>query len=106
MAVGANQPAVINAQVSTTTGGIKNALNLSATTLIKGSRGYVCQVNVTTAGSTNGAIYDSSASGTIGATKLVAVVPEAVGTYFINFPCLTGIVFVPGTSMVASISFA
>ncbi len=89
-------------------GGNQTALDVSATTVIKATPGRIYTVNVTTAGSTTGSIYDnnSAVSGNV-AAALVAVVPLAIGIYPLGpFPCVnTGIVFVPGTGMVASIAF-
>jgi len=104
MAIGANQPAVVN-NTAMTGSGVNSFLNVSANTLVKTVGGRIVRVNVTTAGSTTGGIYDSATIGGASASNLVAVVPIAVGTYTFDFPCKNGIVFEPGTSMVVSISF-
>ncbi len=88
-------------------GGNASKLNLSATTVVKATPGTCYTVNVTTAGGTTGAIYDNnSTSAGNTAAHLIATIPEAVGTYTMTFPAFTGIVFVPGTSMVASIAYS
>lgn len=104
MAIGANQPAVVNNALITAQG-INTFLNVSANTLVKSVGGRVAKVNVTTAGSTTGGIYDSATIGGAGASNLVAVIPNTVGNYTIDFPCKNGIVFQTGTGMVVSISY-
>ena len=86
-------------------GGSASALNLSAATVIKASPGTVYTVNVTTLGSTPGAIYDAATTAGNVAANLVGNF-EAVGTYRFEFPCLVGILFEPGTSMIASVSYS
>jgi hypothetical protein len=108
MAVGQNQPAVING-AAITGRGIKNVLNVTTNTLVKGSPGRVATVIVNTAGSTAGAVYDASSVASIttatAASKLVATIPNTVGIYPMDFPCLTGVVVEPGTGQVVSVSY-
>lgn len=78
--------------------------NISATTLVSANPGRVAAVSVTTAGSTTGLIYDSSNASVL--TSPLFVVPEAVGVYVVNLPVDSGIVVVPGTSQVLTVSFA
>jgi len=103
MAITSN-PAVVNG-AAITAQGINSFLNISATTAVKSTKGRIVKVNVTTAGSTNGAIYDHATTSGTGAANLVAVIPDVIGSYTIDFPCATGIVVVPGTGMVVSVSF-
>ena len=89
-----------------TLGGAFSRYDLSGSAvLIKSASGVLYRVSVTTAGTTTGAIYDTNATGSIGASNLVAVIPEAVGVYEFIWPCQTGIVVVPGTSQVLSVSY-
>jgi len=104
MAIGNGQPAVINGALITAQG-INTFLNVSANTLVKSTGGRVAKVNVLTAGSTTGGIYDSATIGGASASNLVAVIPNTVGTYTIDFPCKNGIVYEVGTGQVVSISF-
>jgi hypothetical protein len=85
--------------------GKSSALNVSVATVIKAAPGRICKVNVTTAGSTNGTISDVLTTGAVAAANEVAVIPDTVGMYDVDFPCAVGIVFTPGTGMVASISY-
>jgi len=103
MAITSN-PAVING-AAITAQGINTFLNISTATAIKSSKGRIVKVNVTTAGSANGAIYDHPTTTGIGASNLVGVIPDVIGTYSFDFPCATGIVIVPPTAGVVSVSF-
>lgn len=88
-----------------TLGGAFSQYDISSTTLIKSASGVLYRVSVTTAGTTTGSIYDTNATGSVGASNLVAVIPEAVGVYEFIWPCQTGIVVVPGTSQVISVAY-
>lgn len=93
-----------NTQVFTQSGGISSTLGLSASTVVKASKGRVSHVSVTTAGAA-GAIYDSATVGGVSAANLIAVVPATVGVITLDFPVFNGIVYVPGAAQVASISY-
>jgi hypothetical protein len=87
-------------------GGNATALNLAAATVIKDAAGTVFTVSVTVAGAV-GALYDndSTSTGNV-AANLIAVVPAVVGTFALNWPCATGITYVPGAAQVASFAFS
>jgi len=88
-------------------GGSSSLLNVSATTVVKTTGGTLYRVSVTTAGSTVGNVYDNNATGSGNtAANLIGVVPNTVGVYLFEFPCFTGITYVPGTGQVASFSFS
>ena len=93
-----------NTQVFTQSGGISSALGLSASAVVKASKGRVARVSVTTAGAA-GALYDSATVGGVSAANLIAVVPATVGVIALDFPAFNGIVYVPGAAQVASISY-
>lgn len=86
-------------------GGGLTALNLSAATVVKASPGTVYRVIVNTAGSTAGGIYDASTTAGNTAANLVATI-EAAGVYDLTFSCANGILFEPGSGMVASVSYS
>ena len=93
-----------NTLVTTQTGGVKTALGVSASTVIKAAPGRIARVSVTTAGAA-GAIYDSLTVAGVGASNLIATIPATVGVYAIDFSVTNGIVYVPGVSQVASFSY-
>ncbi|MHB8914739.1 MAG: hypothetical protein ACYC4K_02880 [Thiobacillus sp.] len=87
-------------------GGNNNVLNITAATVVKASPGTIWNVNVTTAGTTVGGVYDYAAASGQGAANLAAAIPNAVGAVDLIFPCKTGILIVPGTGQVVSVSFS
>ena len=104
MAIGQNQPVVVNS--STITGqGISTTLNITASTLVKAGQGRVAKVMINTAGSTAGGVYDSATVGGVGASNLVAVLPNTAGMYSLDFPIKNGLVVVTGTGQVVSVSY-
>jgi len=82
-----------------------SSLGLSASTLIKAGSGRLSRINVTTAGAA-GAVYDSATVGGVSASNLIAVIPATVGQYQFDWPVANGLVYVPGSAQVASISWS
>ena len=82
-----------------------NTLGVSVSSVISSKSGRVYSINVTTAGSTTGAIYDSSTVAGASSSNLIFVVPTTVGQINLNFPFNNGLVYVPGSGQVASISY-
>lgn len=87
-------------------GGNQSARDISAATVIKAAPGTVFRVSVTTAGTAAGAIYDAAATNGNTAANLVATIPDAVGVTLLEWPCTNGILIVPGTGQVLSVSFS
>lgn len=85
--------------------GNETSLNITAATIVKGSWGVPVIVQVLTAGSTAGAVYDSSSVTGNSASNQVATIPNTVGFFPVQIPCATGIVVSPGTGQVISISY-
>lgn len=79
---------------------------LSANTVVTATPGRVYSVNVTTAGATAGAIYDTNTIASIGASNLIISVPATVATITLNWPLKTGLVYIPGSGQVASIAYS
>ena len=82
----------------------QTALGVSAETQIKATNGFLCSVNVTTAGAA-GAIYDSATISGVGASNLIGVIPATVGIYTFNIPFKNGLVYNPGAAQVATIAY-
>lgn len=77
---------------------------ISAATLVKAGQGRVCSISVTTAGATTGAVYDTNlATSTV---NLIYVIPMAIGLNVVNLPVGIGIVVVPGTNQVLTVSYS
>ncbi|HLY80304.1 MAG TPA: hypothetical protein VKQ70_13065 [Caulobacteraceae bacterium] len=72
--------------------------------LLKQGSGRVAYVNVTVAGTTVGALVDSNSAAAT--SPVLAVIPDTVGSYFVNLPFNLGLVVVPGTGMTLSVSFS
>jgi N-acetylglucosamine kinase-like BadF-type ATPase len=85
--------------------GGQNLAALTTTTLVKATAGRVVEIAVTTAGTTAGQVYDDGNT-TTPLRNLVAVIPTAVGVYQFNLPMNYGIVIVPGTGMVCTVSYS
>ena len=81
--------------------------NITGATLIKSSAGRVCQVSVIAGGGSPGAIYDV-VSLTGARTKQLYVIPDTVGTapYVVNMPASFGILVVPSSGQIVSVSFS
>ncbi len=86
-------------------GGTQNKLNVSASTVIKAAPGQVCTVVVTTAGSAAGSFHDCTTTGAAASTNATLVVPNTVGNYLVPFRHSAGIVYVPGSGQVISVSY-
>ena len=85
--------------------GQANFAAISAATVVKAAAGRICSVSVTTAGSSTGKIYDSATTAT---TNLLYIIPDAVGNqpYVVNLPASFGILVVPGTGQVVTVSYS
>jgi hypothetical protein len=89
-------------------GGYSSQLALANTTgtVIKATPGMLIRAIVLIAGSGAGAIYDTAATASSYATsQQVATIPNTVGIYEFDFPCLAGIVVATGTGQQVSISY-
>lgn len=84
--------------------GDKNAYNVSASTVIKAGPGRLVRVSVITAGAA-GTVNDCSTIAAAAIGNQIGVVPATVGIYYFDWPCLNGIVYVPGAAQVVAISY-
>lgn len=85
-----------------------NALNITAATVVKATRGVVVTVAVIVSGTTDGAVYDSASTTGNSAANQVAVVPSsgpASDNIQVHMVCGTGITVVPGTGQTLAISY-
>lgn len=85
-------------------GGDKSALYMNSTTVVKASAGRAVVVTVIVAGAA-GSLHDCLTTASAITATEIAVIPATVGPVALNFPCLHGIVYKPGASQVASISY-
>jgi hypothetical protein len=92
--------------------GKSSALNISTPTLVVAvskdqslAQARVVRVNVLVAGTTAGTVNDSASVAGAGAANEIAALPNVVGPILIDFPILAGLVIVPGTGQVVSVSY-
>jgi len=85
--------------------GRNSQLNITAAAVVKQAPGRVQRVQVLVAGSAAGAVYDSASTAGNSATNQVGIIPNAVGSYLIDMPCLQGIVVAPGAGQTLAISY-
>lgn len=86
------------------TGGTKSSLYITGTTVVKSTPGMVAKAIVLVAGAP-GTINDCSTTAAVATANEIAVLPAAVGPIELEFPCLVGIVVVPGAGQVISLSY-
>lgn len=83
-----------------------NSLELSTSTAIKTSSGWVAKISVIVAGTTSGMIYDASSIATAVTGTRLYPITNAIGIQTVNMATNNGIVFVPGTGMIVSICYS
>lgn len=90
--------------------GTSNRAAISASTAVLSQPGRLVNVIVTTTGSAATKIYDATSVATISdTTNLICVIPttDVAGTVKqINCPLLYGLVVVPGTGMVVTVTYS
>lgn len=79
---------------------------ISTSMLIKKGPGRICRVAVTTAGTTVGSVYDAASVSLAVAAELICTIPNTVGIMEIKIPVEDGIVIVPGTGQVMTVSYS
>jgi len=84
--------------------GSQNLANISTATLVQQGSGRIASVSVTTAGSAVGKIYDAALS--TATTNLIWSIPNTVEITVVNFPLRFGLVVVPGTDQVVTVSYS
>lgn len=80
-------------------------LGLAAAAVISATPVRLARISVIVAGTTTGAAYDSASTGADAAGNEVFVIPNTVGVYDIDWPCLTGLVVVPGTGQTVAVTW-
>lgn len=84
--------------------GSQNSADISAATLIKAGPGRVATIVVTTAGTTDGYIYDATNSNAT--INKIYVIPNTVGATFVNMPVNLGLVVSPGSGQIIAVSYS
>jgi hypothetical protein len=92
-----------NAQL-VSTGGTKSILNITAASVVKATPGRLVRLSVLVAGAV-GTVNDCATTGAAATANQIAVIPAAVGSVVLEWPCAVGIVIVPGAAQVLSVSY-
>ena len=91
--------------------GTKNALNITTPQLLDttGASSYsarrISHVHVLVAGSAPGSVNDAATVAAAGSNNQVFVIPNTLGIYLVDFPCMAGIVVMPGTGQTLAVSY-
>jgi len=98
----------VNAEGELITAGAASSTSLAITTqtVVKATPGVLAKLIVLVAGNATGTANDCATTGAVGTSNEIFVIPETVGIYDLNWPCLVGIVITPGTGQTVSVSFA
>ena len=86
--------------------GTASKLDITAATVVKAGPGRLIRVSVLVAGSATGTANDCLTTGAAATANEIFVIPETVGIYTLEWPCLVGIVIVPGTGQTISVSYS
>jgi hypothetical protein len=84
--------------------GAQNVPQISTTTQVRTGAGRLAMVSITSPGTTNGTIYDSSSTSSL--TVPIYTIPTTIGIMFVNMPVSFGIVVVPGSGQVVTVSYS
>lgn len=92
------------AQTAIELAGSANYPAIDTTTLVKNAAGRLVTVSITTAGSSNGTIYDSNSTSVT--TRPIYTIPNTLGIVVVNIPVGYGIVIAPGTGQVLTVTYS
>lgn len=85
--------------------GTKTFFNIAANTLVKATAGRVAKVSVIVAGDAAGTVHDSATIAGASTPNALAIIPNTVGIYNLDFPCANGIVVKTGANQVIMVSY-
>ena len=89
---------------STLAGSIQTK-ELAVTTQVKSSSGWLATISVIVAGSSTGTVYDTNAVSNLTGNRIY-IIPMTVGIYTLQVPFNSGLVVVPGSGMVYSVTYS
>lgn len=84
--------------------GLQNNANITTATVVKTTSGRLAMVSVIAGGSANGTIYD--AINTTSTSTPIFTIPDTPGVFFANLPVTNGIVVVPGSGQIVTVSYS
>jgi len=85
--------------------GVSTSQTVSANTTITTIKGYLVNVSVVVAGSSEGQIYNATSNTTAIASNLLATVPNTTGVYSLGLAFNSGIYIVPGTGQSLNVTY-
>ena len=83
----------------------QTVLGVTAATVVKASPGRLALVSVIVAGSAVGSASDVATVAGVAGGNQIAVIPNTIGVYVIDWPCLAGIVVTPGTGQTIAVAY-
>ncbi len=102
---GAPSPSKGHNGIALSAQGSASFLNLTAAKLVKDAPGRLVRISVIVAGSAVGSANDVAVVANAAAANQVFVIPNTVGSYVLDWPCLAGIVVTPGTGQTIAVSY-
>ena len=85
--------------------GKTQSLEISLSTALKSSSGWVANISVVVAGSAVGYIYDTNSSTNLTGNRIYTI-PNTVGMFVVNLPTNSGIVVIPGTGQIVALGYS
>lgn len=83
----------------------QTALNITADAVITDQPARLARISVLVAGTTPGSANDCTKTTDVADENAVAAIPNEVGVYEIDWPCLAGIVITPGTGQTVAVAW-
>lgn len=84
--------------------GATNSCGIGTATVVKTTAGRIARLSVIMAGSSPGVMYDANV--TNDTSKPLAALPNTVGVTEINLPFNFGLMIIPGTGQVVTVSYS
>ena len=88
--------------------GISNAVEVSTSSVIKTSSGWLASVSIIVAGSTITYLYDTNSASGIATGRRIYAIPTtaAIGVYQVQIPFEVGLAIAPGTGAIITVNYS
>lgn len=84
--------------------GTQTKASISTTTVVSTSAGRFVTLSIVTGGTTTGTVYDANT--TTDTSRALYTIPTTIGRVIMNVPVVNGIVVVPGTGQVVTVTYS